>query len=107
MRRITVEEVKAAYAKTGIVPDRNDCSRCAMAALIRAAGIPVDGPSSFGQKGREWVASHFSRPYRAGFINAFDGASPCTYSGAPEDQALYDQGYDDGEACAAAVFEAK
>jgi hypothetical protein len=123
MKRITVDEVRAAYEKTGLTPVRGnfctystsqlrdywtqtelgievkltyDCG-CALTACCRAEDKPF--PEDV-----EHAASELDldESYASGFINGFDGVVLC-----PEDvdgPVAYEAGYADGVAAAKAVF---
>lgn len=96
MRRITVEEVKEAYAKTGMTPTRNNYGAdsncgCAIGALARLAGKhPVDF---------RWET--FEPSYSLSFMDGFDDAPLCTKY---RDTRTAEIGYQDGKDCAAAIF---
>ena len=102
MKRITVEEVKAAYEKTGLKPVRgtfNDgkgCG-CALGALYMA-----QGGAACCSDPEEWCDAEFDFAYWDGFAGGFD---------AKEDFSLPDyvslsrkEGHADGRAVAAAIF---
>ena len=100
LKRITVEEVKAAYAKTGITPERgmwcNGMGTC-------ACGLCVLFLADGGIPGRAFSQAIYPRlgiehDYGSGFIVGFDG------EGLEDENAIMRLGYLDGQACAAAVF---
>lgn len=120
MRRISVEEVKAAYEKTGLRPvQRVDCGNgrpgsgyfnhrksiterpecgCALAALFLAENTL----ESFGEVDASfWADRTFERSYRYGFTEAFDGDEQSERLAA-NDQ--YKQGYADGSAVREALW---
>lgn len=102
MRRITVEEVLEAYRVTGMKPskgtyciglDSNPCG-CAMGALAIAAGI-CPGMALVGN----WSIEQFGQPYSDAFEDGFDGKVRRFTNKRAK------QGYADGQAAAAAVFQ--
>jgi hypothetical protein len=98
VRRITVDEVKAAYEKTGLKPTRGEyiygrfCA-CAMGALAVANGVPCDYDAA-----RSWAFSQYGADYCNAFANGFDSKSPW---GCDE---VHEAGQADGELVAAAIF---
>lgn len=95
-RRITVEEVKAAYAKTGMEPRRRtpygNGACCAMRALSMAAGSRYC---------HYWGWDNFGEDYTTGFIHGFDGEVSFSCRLSSERYAIGEQ---DGLAVAAAIF---
>lgn len=102
-RRITVEEVRAAYRKTGLRPWRgafhyeDEKCACALGAVFFATGGKRKGMLALYA---EEVTEHLKLDefYQAGFIKGFDNQR------AIGDEPYYLLGYTDGQACAAAVF---
>lgn len=97
MKRITVEMVKEAYAKTGLKP-KNQCffdNGCACA--IGAMYYEKTG-SAAGGFARGWADEMFTDIYADGFIYGFDEQYP-----AWQDNPYYMQGYEDGRAAWEAV----
>ncbi len=115
-KRITVEEVKAAYAKTGAVPtrrsyygkygfDSNEAVEhcCGIGVLAIAGGLDPAIESI-----RCWATEKYGHYYRCGFEYGFDGDYISNYEGLNfQQQGQYDLGYAAGVACAAAVFDAQ
>lgn len=100
MRRITVEEVLEAYRVTGMKPMRrytiirNQCAGCAIGALAVASGVPSELDCIY-----DWRDKMFGASYVKGFMNSFDDTPPSMSN------EQYNQGYADGQAVAAAVFQ--
>lgn len=101
MRRITVDEVNAAYAATGVKPgrgsfhDANGCY-CALGVLHLASG---DSGCP-----EEWCDNNFPLHYWDQFAGAFDGKSePCLCVDNPHYEAQL-AGFEDGRAAALAIF---
>jgi hypothetical protein len=113
MRRITVDEVKAAYEKTGLKPKRGQyishdktCG-CAIGALVLAEGI--DASANCGAMATDYAERVFGENYRVGFVHGFDARDKdyrkrhCKFP-TDEGQCEYDDGFNDGRAVAAAIF---
>lgn len=108
MRRITVEEVKAAYQATGLKPIRklfikglNDKCGCALTACAIASGCTTYG-DIFAQPIRSthiFSSLGLNRSYADGFTEGFDGYSKP--EGVSDENII---GYDDGRAAALAIF---
>lgn len=104
MRRITVDEVLEAYRKTGLVPERGayykEGCACGLGVILFAAGADMNvGDDSLNAEVEKLLGIDDS--YRVGFVRGFDGKLPLPNR---ENQAVFDIGYTDGQACAAAVF---
>ena len=106
MKRITVEDVKAAYEKCRLAPVRGMfrdwepfpsrvCGCCAQSALAAAAGLDIRRCSP--GKIADWAADEYGANYAQSFRHGFDGLAMHQVS----DDA---QGYADGVAVAAAIF---
>jgi hypothetical protein len=102
MRRITPEEVKAAYEKTGLKPFRGSYMRTGTG---EACGIGVKAFAESGEKWWDWVDRHTrdNKAYHYGFVGGFDGSG--LGPNKEDDPADYELGRLDGEAAAAAVFQ--
>jgi hypothetical protein len=104
MKRITPEEVLDAYAKTGLKPHRGvwlwkECGKrcgCGLGAMYVANG--GDPPKVWSQEVIKTLG--ISIDYLNGFTCGFDDESPDYEPGGEEEQ-----GYTDGLAAAAAVFQ--
>lgn len=104
MNRITPEMVKKAYAKTGLKPKRGACGDhvtcgCALAAIWVAEVHPKKpdlGHADFWG----WAESVYGFGYSHSFAHGFDWTS------GPKRRGDYGvpEGFDDGLACAAAIF---
>jgi len=103
MKRITVEMVKEAYAKTGLMPHRGDyffqydegrCA-CGIGALTVAAGYPFGNGEAAGK-----FEEGFELRYVSGFTNGFDGERANLFN---RDDETYMQGHEDGRAAWEAV----
>jgi len=99
VRRITVDEVKAAYEKTGLKPQKDNwfsddfrCA-CAIGALFAAAYPEV--PNAPGSVVQQWAYREFGADYVDEFVGGFD----CPQ--VPLDNLIGDL---DGRAVAAAIF---
>jgi hypothetical protein len=99
VKRITVDEVKAAYAKTGLTPIRKrflspDCQcGCPLSALYFSEHPgPVGGPLAV----ESWANQTFGHSYTGGFVSGCDGGS---YSATGD----YFVGMQDGRAVAIAL----
>jgi hypothetical protein len=111
MRRITPEEVKAAYDKTGLKPDRGAYRRYDESPEQRpfaACGLGVVATAEQGEKWWDWIESHSgnygteANSYHYGFVAGFDGQRQSRLG---YDVDAYDLGYLDGKAAAAAVLQ--
>lgn len=93
MRRISVEEVRAAYEKTGLKPARTVAGcvhgrcACALGAMWVVAGKPT-------ATAYLWAGDLFGVEYMRNFYCGFDNSSIGAGTA----------GYADGQACAAAIF---
>ena len=112
-KRISVEEVQAAYAATGIKPERtnvypNDFVEspgcCGIGVLSEVRGLPRDGSRY------KTFNAEYGEPYRVGFTNGFDGYRRPTVVQLRKSKLLdtqrYYEGFEDGQRCATAVFAA-
>lgn len=98
-KRITVEEVKAAYELTGFKPERHlyvdliERCACGIGVVAIAGGVVADSAviDRFG-------TDTYGCEYVCDFIKGFDGEEWDGKTGHEMD------GYKDGQACAAAVF---
>lgn len=110
MKRITPEEVKAAYEATGLTPERSSylstlpdgktkCA-CGMGAWAIANGAP-DSLTSLAMN--KWLGSHgINDDYRLGFVRGFDSLSFKSFLHRDHDK--IQTGYADGKAAAALIF---
>ena len=108
MKRISVEMVREAYAKTGLKPGHGsffpkaNCA-CALGALYyEKHGLSVDDPQTV----REFLDAQYQPWYVTGFARGFDGM-PRILPAFCRDGMKHAEircGYADGQACAAAVF---
>jgi hypothetical protein len=112
MRRITPEEVKAAYEQRPLKPRRrcywNPLGDGVVEACGAGAVAVADGCCAGPTQIDAWLAQTFGSDYRYGFVNGFDGESPESFlrlcpTAAPTVRGK--QGYLDGKAAAAAVFQ--
>lgn len=95
--KITVEEVRAAYQKTGLTPARRIThdEKC-------ACPIGVIGADKYGLSGNDtldWSDNAFGILFTNGFICGFDGDEP------EEKNALFLEGYENGKEVAKAIIE--
>lgn len=101
-RRITLEEVQAAYAKFDVIPKRTNCACCALAIVVRAAGIPPFDPRSrfWTVKASTWLEDNLGTDYWNGFVTGFDHNfnTPCS-------NGRYNEGFDDGRLIAETLFK--
>lgn len=107
MRRITVDEVKAAYEKTGLHPKQGEfreyetcdkvCGGCAITALLAADGIDIVEEPNL----RAIAESRYGGHYIGGFVCGFDGKPAAWFRDTNERER---QGYADGTAAALAIF---
>jgi hypothetical protein len=105
MRRITVEEIREAYQRTGLKPVRRtwrawnnqtmqlECC-CAMTALASCDG--VDAHQSSTGAIIDWGDRKFGSLYCFSFREGFDGFAAASFHSK--------EGYEDGRAVAAAIF---
>jgi hypothetical protein len=102
MRRITPDEVKAAYEKTGLKPGRGCYAdpytnvACGLGVMARAEG---------GNRWWAWIdeSTQDNRSYHYGFVNGFDGLP--IHIDLKDSMADAELGHQDGQAAAAAVFQ--
>ena len=108
MKRISVEMVREAYAKTGLRPGHGsffpgDKCACALGALYyEKHGLSVDDPQTV----REFLDARYPPWYVTGFARGFDGMARILPAFC-RDEAKHEEirrGYADGQACAVAVF---
>lgn len=97
-KRISPEEVVAAYKKRGLKAIQNDFrddagNVCAIVIICQEAGA-----NAAIYHVMDWAMRHFGAHYRRGFLNGFD-----SYPYVPTRQKRYNEGYEDGvaarEAC--------
>lgn len=129
MKRITVEEVKEAYAKTGLVPvkadyyhvsDGKECGCGAFAvgclrdpemrgrvAKVFASDDLEDEYHEHEDEAEERLRALFGNTYLVGFTLGFDGKSGYGPLGDldPYREGLYREGLEDGRAASNAVFK--
>jgi hypothetical protein len=107
MRRITVDEVKAAYEKTGLKPVKDTPIFCL--AIAAGFGCPLDalliagGHGSSTERCARRVAIELDLPsadYVNGFVDAVDSDDACVR----DDSEDYDAGIEDGKQVALAIF---
>jgi hypothetical protein len=105
MRRITVNEVKAAYEKTGLKP-----SRGTWATDNCACGLGVCAIAQSGMNGDDLCADTVFPTlgikdwYGVGFIDGFDNRSQLTKFAEEKSKDLFTAGFEDGRAAALAIF---
>jgi hypothetical protein len=103
MRRITVDRFVAAVKKTGVIPARclwvqqrgKKIAACGIGTLAVEAGRGKD----YAHYARAADGLGLSSEYITGYITGFDG-----HCSTPQG-AEYEAGYEDGRACAIAVFD--
>lgn len=108
MKRITVDDVRAAYEKTGLVPMRHiwlsDNCACALSACMLANGVNRKeierADDNFDCETLAAERLKLEQVYADYFISGFDGVrNTCAVT----EEEL--QGHQDGLACAAAIFD--
>ena len=106
MRRITVDEVRAAYEKTGLTPVRHmwlsDNCACALTACMLSSGVQR---KEIALAEQQWACDELAsttlgldEAYTDFFTSGFDG---CRLGTVTEEEGY---GYQDGRAVAAAIF---
>jgi hypothetical protein len=108
-RRITIEEVEEAYRVRGLEPTdwtylEEDAEQADCFGVLAPAGLDCNGIHA-------WACAEFGNEYRGGFVHGFDRERPKKARWADlvkqsaTDRERYDQGFADGQAVAAAVFQ--
>ena len=100
-KRITPEEVVAAYKKTGLRPGRYDIiPHKGFCCGLGAVTIASDGDG--GLFGYSFVEAEYGSEYVSGFLLGFDAVSPYRVVG---DDPRRQQGFDDGWAAQKRAYE--
>jgi len=109
IKRITLKEVRAAYAKTGLTPKRNiwleEGCACPLGAMLALDGRPIDDAESIDDI-ESVVAKRFglNLAYVRGFVIGFDAQAALRWRPGEDRRSVWRQGCRDGRAVAKAVL---